>query len=120
MYRSLALSAFALTLVGCGRAELSAVPAEVQRCAGVNHPATVTVKWDAYKATAGKPIKLWVRNPDSFGEGEDHTTLWTEQGPTGSAMTGNWVVPGTAIILTDESGKRELAELHIGSASCLK
>lgn len=116
MYRLLLVILGALVLAACGQPELSATPSSLRGCGGDTRPGSVSVSWNAYKATQGKPVRLWAHNPDAFGN--DQATLWIEQGPIGTAATGTWVVPGTRITLTDASGTNTLAEIRIGRLAC--
>ncbi|MFK2878776.1 hypothetical protein [Rhodanobacter hydrolyticus] len=116
MYRLLFVTLGTLVMAGCGQPKLSATPSSLRGCGGATRPSSVSVSWSAYKATQGKPIRLWAHNPDAFGN--DQVTLWMEQGPVGTASTGRWVVPGTRITLTDASGMRTLAEIRIGRLAC--
>jgi hypothetical protein len=109
----------AAVLAGChGSGHLVATPSSVSLCGGANHPHTVSVSWDATKATKGGGVKLWVHNYDAFSNAQP--TLWTQQGPKGTAETGPWIVAGTEISMTDASTGDSLAELTIGGIPCKK
>ena len=116
MYRLLLATLGALALAGCSQPKLSATPPSLKGCGDATRPSSVSVSWSAYKATQGKPVKLWAHNPDAYGN--DQATLWMEQGPVGTAATGTWIVPGTRITMTDLSGTSTLAEIRIGRLAC--
>ena len=104
----------AMALAGChGSAELNAVPSSLADCGSNTRPSAVTVTWDATKATKGGTVNLWVQNSDTF-----KPTLWIEDRPVGSAVTGNWALPDTRITLTDAANGDKLAEISIGATTC--
>jgi hypothetical protein len=106
-----------LALTGCHRsAELSASPSSLGDCGSSTHSSTVTVRWNAAKATKGGPVKLWAHNPDAFSGNEP--TLWIGGSPVGSAVTGKWALPGTQIKLTDAATGKTLAEISIDGSAC--
>ncbi|SFK88449.1 hypothetical protein [Rhodanobacter glycinis] len=118
MYNRIALIILcAAVLAGChGSGHLEAIPSSVSECGGANHPQTVSVSWDATKATNGGGVKLWVQNHGAFSNAKP--TLWAQRGPKGTAETGFWVVAGTEISMTNANTGDSLAEITIGGIPC--
>lgn len=125
--RKLAIAAvciLAAALAGCHSrtASVTFTPAALKNCGASNAPSTVEVHWDASKAKPKDGVKVWINNdpaPKRTGVfGGDPGTLWTSGGSVGSATTGNWMYPGTTIIVTDAKNDDVLATVKVPSAPC--
>jgi hypothetical protein len=114
-------------LAGCGRhqhgaATLVLSPAAVSKCAGNTAPVAIDVHWDATKATKSG-IKIWVDNQQKSSDtgifsSDNPGTLWLAGAASGKATTGQWIVAGTRIVLTDSDSGDVLAETKVAAAPC--
>lgn len=90
---------------------LKVVPGHVFACDGRDR-AESRIAWKSTDPAVGK-VAIRVQGPE-----DPQSKLFTIGGSEGEAVTGNWVVAGTAIIMLDEVSGRELARHTVTSSAC--
>ena len=73
----------------------------------------VVLQWNTAMAHPSTTlVKVWV------GSDQESGALFIEGGPSGTAETGAWVLPGTMFRLTDSASGAELASIVVGGPDC--
>ena len=93
--------------------DLQLTPSTIDLCKHPDGRAAIRVYWHANHVDL-KEVAIYV------DDGVTGRRLWTLAGPTGTAVTGDWMVPGSSIIVTNALTGHLLAVHIFTTTSCEK